>query len=66
MSAESVAFGELVRAAVNTTRLYCIRCQVEQAHERLDVPAQVTSVARTGEYWQCCRCKNVLIWSATP
>ena len=62
MSAETVAFAELVRAAANYTRLWCQTCNCEQAHERLEVPAQVTGVARTEEYWQCSRCQNLLIW----
>ena len=66
MSDLGAIFVRLVGQAANYTRLYCVKCDGDQAHERLDVPAQVTSVARTGEYWRCARCGNILIWSATP
>ena len=56
MSAETVAFAELVRAAVNTTRLYCQHCQAEQAHQFVVLGRGMS------EYWECIRCGNVQNW----
>ena len=57
MSAETVAFAELVRAAVNYTRLWCQHCQAEQMHQ-----PWTERTAGPVEYWRCCRCGLVQNW----
>jgi len=63
MSAETVAFVELVRAAANTTRLYCIKCDGDQAHQLIIAPATTTVGSGSAEYWACVRCGNVQGWT---
>ena len=64
MSAESVAFGELVRAAVNYTRLWCQTCNCEQAHDKAILSISFASWTGTErhEFWRCIRCGNVQNW----
>jgi len=70
MSAETVAFAELVRAAAHYTRLWCQHCQADQAHQLhivLVEPMQShiaqSDYATNGDYWACVRCGNVQNWT---
>jgi len=70
MSAETVAFAELVRAAAQYTRLWCQTCNCEQAHQQYTVrvrpigaQSSATDYATNAAYWRCVRCGNVLIWT---